>query len=154
MKTKPISILLGGIVAVIFVLLLIGYLYSGKANPPVAVANSSEVAVIATVLSIDLPNPRDLIDASEDYLEIGKCWVVKVAVNRSLRGEVKSDSLLLLVHSPSQSFGVNKKGQTFELHLAPATGPAEFREMPGRTRDPSEIPDTHNRMFKILGTVP
>jgi hypothetical protein len=112
---------------------------------------SSEVMIVATVLSIHIPNPQEPIDASQDTLEPRLCWVVKAAVNRRVRGGdfVPDKTLNLLVHSPSQAFGVSHAGQVFEAHLDRTSKPVDYLVSPGRSVDPSRLPDTQHRRFSI-----
>jgi hypothetical protein len=124
-------------------------------NEPAVAENSqsTETTIRATVVSIELPVPQqESIDASEDFLEPGKCWVVRVRVDACLPGGfvIEDQTLNLLVHSPSESLGVSQKGQVVDVRLERSTTPIEFRAAPGRSGDLSQLPDIQNRRFKIL----
>jgi hypothetical protein len=116
---------------------------------------NSETTIQATVLSIDVADARLPIDASEDILEPGRCWLVKVAVKGRFPGLdfARDQSLNLLVHSPSATLGVSGKGEVCTVRLRPTLTPTEFLNGPGRSIVPAEIPDTTHRRFSIL-TIP
>jgi hypothetical protein len=118
------------------------------------VSANSETTIQATVLSIEIADARMSIDASEDSLEAGRCWVVKVSVNRRVPGDkvVEDQTLNLLVHSPSEALGVSRKGQVCKVRLIPDSHPVEFLFSPGRSQDSIELPDTSHRRFAILTT--
>jgi hypothetical protein len=127
-------------------------LNSGTATPALA---NSETTIQATVLSIDVADARSPIDASEDILESGRCWLVKVAVKGRVPGLdfAPDQSLNLLVHSPSATLGVSGKGEVCTVRLRPTSTPAEFLGGPGRFGAAAEVPDTTHRRFSIL-TIP
>jgi hypothetical protein len=134
------------------VVMTLCWLYSRR-NHSGSMAPTDPVALVhASVLSIHLPVPRESIDASEDAIEAGRCWVVKALVKQPVGGTVPLEGsvLNLLVHSPSLALGVSRVGQEFDVRLVPVSGPSDFLASDRRPLDASLLPETRHRSFSIL----